>query len=262
MANPQTENGYTRIANELMEALTRTRIAGEARQVFDCILRKTYGYHKTEDAISLSQFCLATNLKKPNVVRSISKLIAVNLIIKKDNDKENLYSINKNFDTWKPLSKKITLSKRLKTVIKKDNETVIKKDTYKIYKDTKDNKDTKDIYSLAVEIISDLNSKTGKHYLATTEETQKLIKTLLKRGFTKEHFFKVHETMALKWGRDPEMERFLRPSTLYNPRKFEGYYNARVSLSDRGLVSANTERGLSAVQSWLEKEEAKDAQQK
>jgi len=38
MASPQLENGYTRIANELMEALARIRIPGEARQVKESLI--------------------------------------------------------------------------------------------------------------------------------------------------------------------------------------------------------------------------------
>ena len=44
MASPQTENGYVKIATELHDALCKTRISGEARQMLDVIIRKTYGY--------------------------------------------------------------------------------------------------------------------------------------------------------------------------------------------------------------------------
>lgn len=115
MANPQTENGYTKIANEIMEALAGIRIAGEARQCLDVILRKTYGFNKKEDQISLSQFSLLTKMPKETVRRGLLKLVKINIIvIKKDNDNINLYRFNKDFSTWKPLSKKII-------VIKKDN---------------------------------------------------------------------------------------------------------------------------------------------
>jgi phage replication O-like protein O len=49
--SPQKEHGYTPIANEIYDAFVRTRISGEARQVLDCIIRKTYGYNKKEDKI-------------------------------------------------------------------------------------------------------------------------------------------------------------------------------------------------------------------
>lgn len=129
MASPQVENGYTKIANELLDALCRTRIPGEARQVFDFILRKNYGYGKKSDMISLSQFAEATGLKKPTVCRGIRILERINLVtvIKKDNKKPATYCINKDFDKWSPLSKKITLSKKISFVIKKDNPSLSKK---------------------------------------------------------------------------------------------------------------------------------------
>lgn len=141
-ASPQLENGYTRIANELLEALIKIRIPGEAMQILLKVFRQTYGYNKKEDDISLSQFCLATGLKKPNCVRAINKAIALNLIIKKDNGSIARYRFNKDYSTWKPLSKKITLSKKIMSVIKKDNKSLSKK----IH--TKEKKDnvTKEIY--------------------------------------------------------------------------------------------------------------------
>lgn len=123
MANPQKENGYTAIANEIMEALGRIRIAGEARQVLDVILRKTYGWNKKEDFISLSQFCLATGLSKWRVCHSIKKLEKMNLIIaNKGNDKGNKYRFNKDFDTWKPLPKRATLPIKATTIANKGNK--------------------------------------------------------------------------------------------------------------------------------------------
>ena len=128
MANPQSENGYIRFASELWEALCHIRIPGEVRQIFDVIARKTYGYNKKEDAISLSQFVLATSIIKPNICAGLKQLKKMNLIIiQKDNDIANIYSINKDFQSWKPLSKKITLSKKIMTVIQKDNASLSKK---------------------------------------------------------------------------------------------------------------------------------------
>lgn len=126
VANPQIENGYLQIAISFFDALYKMRIPGEARQVFDCIIRKTWGWKKREDYIPLSQFCADTGLKKPNIIRAREILVKMNLIvIEKDNEDWVKYRINKDFDTWKPLSKKITTKK---IVIEKDNESIIKKD--------------------------------------------------------------------------------------------------------------------------------------
>jgi len=133
MANPQIENGHTDIANEILDNLMKIRIPGEARQILDCILRKTYGWHKKSDKISISQFYEATKIKKPNIIRAIKLLLSMNLVIKKDNgiiEKDNdipEYRFNKDFETWKPLSKKIMLSKKIIRVIEKDNLALSKK---------------------------------------------------------------------------------------------------------------------------------------
>ncbi len=130
MASPQIEDGYIKIANELMQALARIRIPGEARQIVDTIFRKTYGFNKKEDRISLSQFCLGTGMKKPACSRAIKTASRMNIIIKKDNDGIHFYSINKDFETWKPLSKKIT------HFIEKDNggrEKAFKNDSLSNY---------------------------------------------------------------------------------------------------------------------------------
>lgn len=135
MVNPQLKDGYTPIANEILEALVKIRIPGEARQCLDFIIRKTYGYQKKEDWIALSQFVEATSLKKPTVSRALRKLSKMNIIIKKDNGIGVTYGLQKDCDKWEPLSKKIT-------VIKKDN----KGSTKKIIGGSTKKIPTKDIY--------------------------------------------------------------------------------------------------------------------
>ena len=108
MANPQAENGHVDLAHEIIEAMARYRIPGEQMQCVLVVWRKTYGWHKTEDAISLSQFVQMTGLKRPAVVRALNALNRKNIIIKKDNESISIYKFNKNFETWQPLSKKIT----------------------------------------------------------------------------------------------------------------------------------------------------------
>lgn len=118
--SPQVENGYTRIADEIMEALIRYRIPGEQMQCLLLIIRKTYGFNKVWDTISNSQFVEFTKLNKSNVCRAIRLLIDKNIVVKKDNGYISSYCFNKKYQTWKVLSKKIT-------VVKKDNKVLSKK---------------------------------------------------------------------------------------------------------------------------------------
>ena len=130
--SPQIENGFTRIANELLEALSGIRIPGEARQCFDVILRKTFGYNKSLDCIALSQFCLLTKLTKSHVCHALSKLEKMNLIVaEKGNAIGRTYRINRDFSKWKPLPKKETLPKKAIIVAEKGNLPLPKKGTTK-----------------------------------------------------------------------------------------------------------------------------------
>ena len=81
MKSPQTANGFTAIANELYEQYLLfpfTKI-GEMK-VLLYILRKTYGFKKQEDRISLSQFAKGTGLSERYIQRVIPHLIEHNMI--------------------------------------------------------------------------------------------------------------------------------------------------------------------------------------
>lgn len=185
MANPQAENGHTDIANTIMEALAKTRIPGEARQVLDFILRKTYGWHKKEDAIALSQFVLGTGLKKPIVIRARTKLLHMNLInvIKKDNADGLTYRFNKNFDIWKPLSKKITLAKKIISVVQKDNKSLSKmiptKETITKETTTKE-KSNAHFEELWEKYPRKLGKKLAEEHFKTSVKTEEDLKNITK----------------------------------------------------------------------------------
>ena len=129
MASPQTENGYTMIANELFDALINFRICGEHRQILDFIIRKTYGFKKKTDDIPLSQFVKATGIQKPHVVRALNSLQLRNLIsvAKMGNDSISTYGFIKDYTKWKPLPKRATLPKKATGVAKKGNKSLPKK---------------------------------------------------------------------------------------------------------------------------------------
>lgn len=140
MANPQKENGYVPVANEIYDALCRIRIPGEARQVLDVIIRKTYGFQKKSDCIALSQFSLATGLSKIAVRKALNKLLTLNIITQKGNDVAKEYGIIKDYSLWKPLPKKVTLPKKVRVVTQKGNKRYPKRAPQKTkYTITKDN---------------------------------------------------------------------------------------------------------------------------
>lgn len=159
MANPQIENGHIDIANEIAEHLAYYRLSGEEYQVLWVILRKTWGWKKKSDFIALSQFQKYTKMKKPNICRALKKLESKNIIIKKDNAIANEYRFNKDFDSWKPLSKKIT-------VIKKDNRSLSKK----IH--TKET-NTKEIYIVQAQKLGELILERKPDYKDVLKEKER-----------------------------------------------------------------------------------------
>lgn len=121
MASPQKEHGYTAIANAIMEALAKTRIPGEPRQVLDHILRRTYGWNKKEAAITHREIMLATGLKRQNVSRALKRLSDINMIgTKVDAFGRRFYCFIKDFDTWRGGIKTDAASKVIQTGIKAD----------------------------------------------------------------------------------------------------------------------------------------------
>ena len=103
MANPQWENGYTKIANELLEAIYKIPLSDYEHRVFWFIVRKTYGYRKKNDWISQKQMVKEIGIYKSHVSRTVKKLLDKNMIIK---EKKRI-GIQKNYELWK-LPKEVT----------------------------------------------------------------------------------------------------------------------------------------------------------
>jgi len=101
MANPQKEDGHIAIAVEIAEALMKVNLSPYETRVLWCVLRKTYGWQKKLDRISLSQFAASTGLDRRLIPRTIKSLAAKNmLVIFKDEKKRVSYGLQKNYDLW------------------------------------------------------------------------------------------------------------------------------------------------------------------
>jgi len=74
MANPQLEDGHTRIANEILENLIRIYLPANQWQILLCIIRKTYGFKKKVDWIANCQIVESTGLVKSTVSRALRGL--------------------------------------------------------------------------------------------------------------------------------------------------------------------------------------------
>ncbi len=96
-----------------------------------------------------------------------------------------------------------------------------------------DKQKTDNIYSeVSEEIISYLNEKTSSRFKATKAH-KGFINERLKEGFTKEDFFTVIDNKVATW-KGTEWEKYLRPSTLFNASKFQGYLNEKEFSKQQG----------------------------
>ena len=81
-SSPQLEDGYTRLANELLDALCIARVGSRELAVALAIIRKTFGWQKAKDRVSGSQLSDITGIpakQMSGIIRSLSnkKIISV-----------------------------------------------------------------------------------------------------------------------------------------------------------------------------------------
>lgn len=112
MANPQKENGHTSIANEILEQLARINLAPYQWRTLCVILRKTWGWQKKTDHISITQFQKMTGLKRQHQSRAIKALIERNVITKKGDSYIASYGFQKDYTRWKTITRKGDITNR------------------------------------------------------------------------------------------------------------------------------------------------------
>jgi phage replication O-like protein O len=102
MANVQIENGYTKIANELLEAIIYKVNNAAWLKILFFLIRITYGYNKKEVETTIWGISVKTGFDKPMVINSLWEMHDRHLITIKLQSKEVIkVSINKNYDLWK-----------------------------------------------------------------------------------------------------------------------------------------------------------------
>lgn len=188
MANPQIQNGYTKIANELLEAICRLNISGNEMRILLYIIRRTYGFNRKFSEISLSDIASAVGMRNEHVSKALKRLSSRKIIELHANKgvKPQTISIVKDYDEWSVesctdllLPKMATVAENGNTTIAKNgnttiakngNTTIAKNGNPTLYKENKENikEREKENYSL----------KTYGHFknvLLTNEEYEQLI---------------------------------------------------------------------------------------
>jgi len=93
----QLENGYTKIANALLEKMAKVKMSGTCWQVLMSIVRKLYGYNKKEDWIEYSQLKEICSLPKSRISHAMKQLREYGIVTQTRKGVKQIISINKGF---------------------------------------------------------------------------------------------------------------------------------------------------------------------
>lgn len=104
-STPQLEDGFTRIANELYEAILGFGFTQRQLLVLLTVLRKTYGYGKKEDDMSAAQIAEMCSMHRPHVTTVLGELERMNVIRKSAGRFGMVIGVNKMYGDWLPLER-------------------------------------------------------------------------------------------------------------------------------------------------------------
>lgn len=102
MANPQLNNGHTRIANEIFEQMMKTNLNGTQFRLVLAIWRYTYGFQRKTNEMSISFLSKVIGANRTQINRELAALIDRNIIkvIEVGSKGARIMGFNKNHKEW------------------------------------------------------------------------------------------------------------------------------------------------------------------
>lgn len=92
------EDGFVRIANELHQALARSRMTGNERAVVDAVIRLTYGYQRKEARITGQTFASWTGLDSSDCSSIVTELVRRRILVRAGSRSPII--LNKDYSQW------------------------------------------------------------------------------------------------------------------------------------------------------------------
>lgn len=103
MANPQKENGYTPIANEILEHIYSFDFTCTEIKILLMIIRFSYGFGRKDAGIAISFFESGLRMNSRTLQREIKKLIDMNVLLVVSEARGTIprtLKLNKNYEEW------------------------------------------------------------------------------------------------------------------------------------------------------------------
>lgn len=274
LASPQLEEGYTRLANELLDAMLRAGLTSRQWAVVMAVVRKTYGYNKKSDDIGLGQLATMTGIDKAHLSRTVRELAGSRVLHRKVGAFGHTLSVNKNYAQWKltgpvkrnanglPEEQPGLPNQQLVNGVAETATGVAEKATcegvallaklglpkeqpQKTTLQKKENLLSGKPDPSPEKLRLDEQSKAAIDYLNKTcdtayrhvESNLKLARARLKEGASLNEIKRVIDAKAKEW-KGTNQARYLRPETLFNATKFAQY----VGLLGAPVLQASGER--------------------
>ncbi|MGI94192.1 replication protein [Escherichia coli] len=214
------DDGYTRFANELLEAIASADLTARQLKVMLAYVRKTYGFNKKTDRIADEQIAQLTGLSRQNVNKAKKELISMNCLFMDGNQ----IGVNSEVSAWQ-FSKCLQVSNfvsklETKNVSKLETLNVSKLETHKRHSlKTKENinkppispkKISQKFDPLETELPDWLSAETWLSWVTYRKEIGKSIKSKqsvtqainvlsrsLEKGYTPEEI--INQSIASGW---------------------------------------------------------------
>lgn len=214
------DDGYTRFANELLEAIASADLTARQLKVILAYVRKTYGFNKKTDRIADEQIAQLTGLSRQNVNKAKKELISMNCLFMDGNQT----GVNSEVSAWQ-FSKCLQVSNfvsklETKNVSKLETLNVSKLETHKRHSlKTKENinkppispkKVSQKFDPLETELPDWLSAETWLSWVTYRKEIGKSIKSKqsvtqainvlsrsLEKGYTPEEI--INQSIASGW---------------------------------------------------------------
>ncbi|EMN0476593.1 replication protein [Klebsiella pneumoniae] len=187
------DDGFTRIANELLEAVMRAGLSQHQLLVFMAVMRKTYGFNKKSDWVSNEQLSELTGILPHKCSAAKSVLVKRGILTQTG----RVIGINKTVSEWsslpvkgtekKPYLKKATLPESGKKSLPESGNACYPNQVNTKDKHTKDNKDNINnppkspravsFDALAVQLPDWLSAEIWSSWVAYRRDLKKPIKS-------------------------------------------------------------------------------------
>jgi phage replication O-like protein O len=96
MANPQKENGYTPIANEILDAFAKTNLSPYEWRIVFIVIRYSYGWNKKIAKLTCTQIARLTGIDVRLIPRTLGNLQRKNIIVRD----RNTFRLQKDYHKW------------------------------------------------------------------------------------------------------------------------------------------------------------------